>query len=749
MMVAGTKAQAGAVEQGRPNPQATRPVEVADAIRMTRFGERSYLHGLSPLGNVAQFSPDGKKFVVILRKGNLENNTNQYSLLIWQIDALSNWSAPETLVTMSSSSNREAIQNVRWLSDNQTLVFLGENPGELRQLYSFSLATRALKKKTNHPTSVVSYSVSASGDKIAYVAKEPTRSIFDSRTRREGVVVSTYWLPDLIAGRKGGGAFAGGDDELFFQSPTGHTSRVVLSSGIANALGGPCGSPACISPDGKYIVALANVMDFPRNWEEYKDIYVHRNVVEKRALGQKAGLIRYELIETSTGRRRILLNGPVNHWYAEVAWAADSRSVAIGGVFLPLDNTTGEERKARQSKPFSVEVSLTNGEISKVSDEDLKLLGWDAKRNLLSFGAGWSSEKPELGSRVFYEKRKSAWEKVSVGPVNQGRPEIVLEEDLNTPPKMVAVDSQTHQHVMLLDLNPEFKKLAFGRVEQVHWEGSDGHERKGGLYYPVDYVPGRKYPLVLQGHGWTADRFWIDGPWPTAFAAQPLAGKGIFVLQADEEFAADGTPEEVKRESLTFEAAIDYLDGRGMIDRDRVGIIGFSRTCLFVAHLLTHSKYPFAAASITDGIDGGYFQYVAFSNANPGLGTQYETYNGGLPWGEGLKGWADQSASFSLEKVRTPVRLTAVNPSSLLTEWEWFAGLSRMRKPVELVLLEEAEHFLQKPWDRMNSQQGNVDWFCFWLKGEEDPDPAKAEQYARWRELRKLQEANAAGQKPN
>jgi len=25
----------------------------------------------------------------------------------------------------------------------------------------------------------------------------------------------------------------------------------------------------------------------------------------------------------------------------------------------------------------------------------------------------------------------------------------------------------------------------------------------------------------------------------------------------------------------------------------------------------------------------------------------------------------------------------------------------------------------------MISLQGNVDWFCFWLKSEEDPDPAK------------------------
>ena len=34
-------------------------------------------------------------------------------------------------------------------------------------------------------------------------------------------------------------------------------------------------------------------------------------------------------------------------------------------------------------------------------------------------------------------------------------------------------------------------------------------------------------------------------------------------------------------------------------------------------------------------------------------------------------------------------------------------------------------------------------------KGEEDPDPAKAEQYVRWRELRKLQDAQAGGQKGN
>jgi len=44
-----------------------------------------------------------------------------------------------------------------------------------------------------------------------------------------------------------------------------------------------------------------------------------------------------------------------------------------------------------------------------------------------------------------------------------------------------------------------------------------------------------------------------------------------------------------------------------MIDRSHVGIVGFSRTVCYVAYMLTHSKYRFAAASLVDGIGCGYF----------------------------------------------------------------------------------------------------------------------------------------------
>ena len=64
--------------------------------------------------------------------------------------------------------------------------------------------------------------------------------------------------------------------------------------------------------------------------------------------------------------------------------------------------------------------------------------------------------------------------------------------------------------------------------------------------------------------------------------------------------------------------------------------------------------------------------------------------------------------------------------------------LTHMGKPVELIYMPDAVHILVKPWERLTSQQGDVDWFCFWLLGEQDEDPKKREQYERWLAMRNI-----------
>jgi dipeptidyl aminopeptidase/acylaminoacyl peptidase len=197
------------------------------------------------------------------------------------------------------------------------------------------------------------------------------------------------------------------------------------------------------------------------------------------------------------------------------------------------------------------------------------------------------------------------------------------------------------------------------------------------------------------------------------------------------------TPAEAPFVQAVLEAAIDTLDARGLIDRGKVGMQGFSRTCFYTLYFLTHSSFPIAAADITDGVDYNYFQTLAFVDND-------DKINGGPPWGPTHAAWVERTSGFRLDRVTAPLRVTAIQPYSLLQEWEPYVGLLLQHKPVELVYLPDGAHVLVKPWERLTSQQGAVDWWRFWLQGYEDPNPTKADQYARWRQLRVQRDSSAA-----
>jgi dipeptidyl aminopeptidase/acylaminoacyl peptidase len=711
-----------------------RPATVADAIRMTRLAETD-----QDSGRVGTWSPDGRSVVVVLRRGNIEQNTNEFELMLWKSTLVSDLSGPDVLLTMSSSSNRPAIEQVSWLEDNKTLVFLGEHPGELHQLYAFNIRTQSLQRLTHHDTNLLFFQVTPSGNYTAFVAEAPSAPLFEKEDSDQGVVVARQALTDLIVGRKDGAVW--GDPQLFWQHTGSEEERVQTQGGIP----GCCARPFSLSPRGNDIVIRLQVLSIPDIWRNYTDPLFQ--VVLKEWYGrsnvdllpaQYTDLERYVLINVAKGTNRILLDSPVSirSVRAEVGWSPDGRSIALGGVYLPLDGLEDRELRERRSKTFAVEIGLENLEVTIVSEaEHLSLRTWDGITGNLEFDVDSVSERQ--GAVQLFGKSAGRWQELTGGNDQVGRPDIRLEEDKNTPPKIV-VGSPSHKEV-LLDLNPQFNNLSFGRVGEVEWRGTDGHEVKGGLYYPVDYVSGRRYPLVIQTHGWSANKFWIDGPFTTSFAAQPLAGREIMVLQVDEGFEGMDTPEEVARESAAFEGAVRYLSREGLIDQRRVGIAGFSRTCLFVKYALSHSRYHFAAASVTDGVDAGYFQYLAFANIRPDLAKSFEGNNGGSPFGAGIKHWIERSPGFSVGRVRTPLRIMALDPESILGEWEWFAALTRLTRPVEMIVLQDGSHILQRPSDRIASQQGNVDWFCFWLKGEYDADPAKKEQYERWRRMRSRQ----------
>jgi len=372
---------------------------------------------------------------------------------------------------------------------------------------------------------------------------------------------------------------------------------------------------------------------------------------------------------------------------------------------------------------------------------------WNPRTGIVELVPGlYEPARTGYTAPLFYKRTPRGWTPVpSKVAAATTVPALRIDQGLNTPPRLVAVDPATQTKHVVYDPNPSLLTLhRFGREEVVHWTTKAGDAQAGGLYWPPDYVPGRRYPLVIQTHSFDSTAFWPYGVHSTGQAAQPLANAGILVLQiADPPLEVSVTPREAPSFQATVEGAIDALNQRGLIDRTKVGLHGFSRTCFLSLYFLTHSSYSIAAAQLTDGVDLSYVQYLILAPLAGADTRLEEMVNGGPPFGATLAEWLKRAPGFNLDHLTTPLRLTALGSGSLLLEWEPYAGLLLQGKPTELLYIPDGSHILIKPWERLTSQQGAVDWYRFWLKGEEDADSAKAPQYARWRELRKLQQQQA------
>jgi dipeptidyl aminopeptidase/acylaminoacyl peptidase len=357
-------------------------------------------------------------------------------------------------------------------------------------------------------------------------------------------------------------------------------------------------------------------------------------------------------------------------------------------------------------------------------------------------------DRKEMPSEKYYEtngvwKRDTDSLATSDVAVDERRdpeyPSVFVHQDLNRPPALFVRPTPKAKPVLIWDPNPQLGSKKLGQVSIRRWKDPRGHEWVAGLVKPPDYDAKQKYPLVIQTHGFAEHRFLTDGGYTSALAARPLASAGIVVLQMPYNPEHFVTAQELPDQILGFESAIDLLASGGIIDPARVGIIGFSRTCYHVEGALIKDPTRFAAATIADGADESYLQYLR-NTLSSSQKSEQEAIYGTTPFGEGLKAWLKSAPGFNLDKVRTPLRIEAISGiEAILGEWEIYASLRLQGKPVDLISFPDGVHELVKPWERIASQQGNVDWFRFWLQGYEDPEPTKADQYKRWRELRKLQ----------
>jgi hypothetical protein len=435
-------------------------------------------------------------------------------------------------------------------------------------------------------------------------------------------------------------------------------------------------------------------------------------------------------------------------------WSSDGRQIVVVNTFLPVENVDAAE-KGRRAHPCSAAVIGLDGLVARcvVYRSELPVqrasFGQTANEVVIQFlrdpaiykfrfaNGTWQPEAPT--PKEPSERADSC--DLSAERVAGVKVEIV--EDLNVPPMLSATDCDTAKHKTIWDPNPRLGEMKLGEASIIEWKDSTGYHWKGRLVTPPEVIAGHRYPLVIEPYGFDEHIFVTDGGHTTAWATRPLAAAGIVVVELWPRQDHILTEDETRDQIAGFQSVIGKLVSEGLVDPERVGIIGFSRTCYYALSAILEDSPRFAAATLADGVNQSYVQSLFF----PWTEKETDAIYGTKPIGKGLRTWVDKAPGFRLDRIGAPVRIEAIGASSVLLEWEIYASLRAQNKPVDFIYIPDGQHTLQKPLDRMASQQGNVDWFRFWLQDYEDPDPAKAAQYKLWRGLRDLRDKSS--QKPH
>jgi dipeptidyl aminopeptidase/acylaminoacyl peptidase len=715
-------------------------------------------------------SPDGKRYVARLVRGDVKRNGVWVELLAGRLDSLDISAQHETVAQLfttglgTGDSNFGAVEDtnqystpIRWLDDDH-IVFLWSNDRGIRQLVRLSLVGHQLEYLTNHPTHLVAFDISAAGA-VLYNAQARRSDSVSAQMLKQGFVIDDDTDPSsLFRGDISGGTIfdRAWNTEWFVMDKSSPVPRRLAIGGREIAF--DYRHRISFSPDGRLALVNAGAGQIPAEWDKYTGPDPHSWIVEARrdpraTMGR--GVHRLFLVDIEHGTSRPLWEALSLLYVSGAAWSPDGRSILFAPTFLPAQSSDARGLAGRAAA--IVDVATGRYEQLPIELPEMRMV---AALRWLAADKVQISERDDAGiTHHQFERVSGRWQTVEHGGTREtpAAPlRIEVREDLVTPPRVFAVDAVTGKERMILDANPRLTSdFALGRVERIDGTLKGGEKWEGLIFYPVHYKSGRgrsqrRYPLVIQsqygaiGTGFTL--YGADALGPTQEASYPgqvLANRDIAVLHLNVRMGPKfNTPEEAETRRIAFETVAEQLVESGLVDRHKIGLLGFSRNGYYVEYTLTHSRFAFAAAIAADNWDPSYFLQTMtgdVGDATAVIGTP--------PFGEGLKIWLQNAPGFNVEKIHTPLRMVEQSGGlfGVLAKWEIFSRLRYLNKPVEFYVVPDSEHgshATQNPAQILAVQQGSVDWFDFWLNEYEDSSPQKAQQYERWRKLRQLHEAD-------
>ncbi|HEX3085177.1 MAG TPA: S9 family peptidase, partial [Pyrinomonadaceae bacterium] len=289
-------------------------------------------------------------------------------------------------------------------------------------------------------------------------------------------------------------------------------------------------------------------------------------------------------------------------------------------------------------------------------------------------------------------------------------------------------DLQRFSPRKLTNLNDQIKTFTLGTREVISWKSQDGTTIEGILIKPANFDPNKKYPLLCVIHGGPTgtDRPLLLTPDARYYPSDIWAARGALILKVNYRGSA-GYGEQFRKlnvrnlgvgDAWDVLSGVDYLIGKGWVDRTKVGCMGWSQGG-YISAFLTTSTDRFVAISVGAGISNWATYYY-----NTDITPFTINYLGHDP-AEDPAIYAKTSPMNYIKTAKTPTLIQHGEIDRrvpIANAYELRQGLENRGVPVTMIVYKGFGHPITKPKAQRAVMQHNLSWFGHYIWGDPLPD---------------------------
>jgi dipeptidyl aminopeptidase/acylaminoacyl peptidase len=631
----------------------------------------------------AQISPDGKWVAYTMNETDFKQDA--FVTQIW----LANTATGANLQLTRGDKSSSAPQ---WSPDGSWLAFTSSRIGDKSQIFAIHPDGGEAIQLTKSETGAGSFAWSEDGKMIAYTSSDPIPQA--SKDRKE------YY----------------GD---YFVVREEYTHSHLWTFDVAETLQGPVtgkqrtrGKDFTVasfawSPDGTRI-AFSGTVNPDLIQGNTSDIYV------------------LNLANDET-RKIVSLPGPDNSPH----WAQDGRQIVFSSAMGNKDQFAQNTRLAIVPAEGGTPKSLTDD-----FDENPQFIDWNTDGIYFSAAQKTASHLFKIDAKTNKIFRVTAPDSLMGGSFSLTHDGKRMALVISSPMSLAEIhisDLQNFAPRALTHMTDQAKAFVLGTREVISWKSQDGTIIEGILIKPADFDPAKKYPLLCIIHGGPTgvDRPALLTPDTRYYPADIWAGRGALILKVNYRGSA-GYGEKFRLlnvrnlgvgDSWDVISGVDYLIGKGWVDRAKVACMGWSQGG-YISAFLTTSSDRFAAISVGAGISDWATYYY-----NTDITTFTLNYLGADPVTD-PEIYRKTSPISYVQKAKTPTLIQHGELDRRVPTpngYELRLALLNRSVPVEMVVYTGYGHGITKPKSVRAVMQHNLSWFNHYLWGDPMPDLTKPE----------------------